>query len=76
MAAVKNAVIREAEAIKAGTKFIVRDRAQQQMWGAHTQKWFALLRPKPGRDAHPDREGVGVPRSEEERSEGAVRSFI
>lgn len=38
----------------------------------HTENWFE----KQGRDAHPERKGVGVPLSEEECWKEAVKSFI
>ena len=36
---VKNAFITEAETVNAGTKFIIRDIAQQQV-GEHRESWF------------------------------------
>ena len=56
----KNAFITEAEAGHAGTNFIIRDTAQQQ-GGEHIETQFVKLRYKQGRDAHPERKGVGVP---------------
>ena len=55
-----------------GTRIIIRDIAQQQV-GEHTEKQFAQ---KQGRDAHPERKGVGILPNEEECSKGAVKSFI
>ena len=60
---------RRQKTVKTGIKFIIRDIAQQQV-GEHTEK---QLRQKEGRDAHPERKGVGVLPNEEERSEEAVR---
>lgn len=70
----KNAFITETETINAGTKFIIRDIAEQQV-GEHTKKQFVQLRQKEGRDAHLERKGVGV-LSEEECSNEVVESFI
>ena len=42
---------------KTGTKFIIRNTGQQQV-SEHTEK--LLVDPKPGRDAHPERKGVGI----------------
>ena len=72
--AVKNAFLTEAKTVKTGTKFIIRDTAQQV--GEHTGKQFVQLRQKQGRDAHPERKGVGVLPNKEERSKEAVKSLI
>ena len=72
MAPVKNAFITEAETIKAGTKFIVRDRAQQ-VWGEHTEVVCSVK--TEARQRCTPREGVGVPRSEEECDKEAVKLF-
>ena len=72
MASVKNAFITEAETTKAGTKFIVRDRAQQ-VWGEHTEVVCSVK--TEARQRCTPREGVGVPRSEEECGKEAVKLF-
>ena len=56
-------------------KFIIRDKAQQQV-GERIEKQFVQMRQKQDRDAHVERYGVGIPRSEEEGSTAAVKSFI
>ena len=71
----KNAFIMRTETVNAGTKFIIRDTAQQQV-GEHTEKQFVQVRQKQGRDAYLERKGVGVPSSEEEHSKETVNSFI
>ena len=57
---VNNAFIMEAEAVNSGTKYIIRDIAQQQV-GEHIEKQFIQLRQRQGRDAQPQRKGVCVP---------------
>ena len=74
MPALKNAFLREAKTVKTGTKFIIRDIAQQV--GEHTETQFICLRQKQGRDTLLERKGVGVPPNEEERSKEAVKSLI
>ena len=44
--------------------------------GEHTVKQFVQLRQKQGRDAHPERKGVGVPFSEADRGKEVVKSFM
>ena len=44
---VKNVFNTEAETVNAGTEFIIRDVAQQQV-GEHMEKWFVQLRQKQG----------------------------
>ena len=56
-------------------KFIIRDKAQQQV-GERIEKQFVQMRQKQDRDAHVERNGVGIPRSEEEGSTAAIKSFI
>ena len=58
----------EAKTVKTGTKFIIRDIAEQQV-GEHTEKLF--VKTEAGQ-----RKGVGVPPNEEECSKGAVKSLI
>ena len=70
MSALKNAFLKEAKTVKAGTKFIIRDTAQRV--GEHREK---QLRQKQDRDAHPETEGMGLPPNEESSKE-AIRSFI
>ena len=60
--------------VKTGTKFIIRDTAQQV--GEHTEKQLVQLRQKQGRDGHPERKGVGIPPNKEEPSKEAVKSLI
>ena len=69
MSSLKNAFLKEAKTVKAGTKFIIRDTAQV---GEHTEK---QLRQKQDRDAHPERKGMGLPANEESSKE-AIKSFI
>ena len=59
--------------VKAGTKFLIRDRAQEM--GAYTEK-TVYLRQKQGRKTHPERKGMGVLSNEEEHSKEAVKLFI
>ena len=66
----KNTLLTEAKAANAGTKFIIRDTAQQV--GEHTEK---QLRLKQDRDAHPERKGMGLPANEESSKE-VIKSFI
>ena len=61
----------ETKTVKAGTKFIIRDTAPQQV-GEHTEK---QLRQEQGRNTHPKRKGVGIPPKEDEGSKEAVKSF-
>ena len=70
----KNEFLKEAKTVKTGTKFIVRDIAQQV--GEHRETLFVYLRQKQGRDTHLERKGVGVLPNEEERNNEAVKSFI
>ena len=70
----KQECFKEAKPVKTDTKFIIRDTAQQM--GEHTEKWFIYLRQKEGRDAHPERKGVGILLNEEECSKEAVKTFI
>lgn len=44
--------------------------------GEHTEKQFAYLRQRQGRDTHVERKGAGVPLNEEGLSKEAVKSFI
>ena len=44
--------------------------------GEHIEKQFVYLRLKQGRDAYPERKGVGVPPSEEKHSTEVAKSFI
>ena len=70
----KNAFITEAETVNAGTKFITRNITQQimlclssEMGGTGHREMVCLVKIQ-GRDAHQERQGVGVPSDEEERS--------
>ena len=71
----KNVFIMEAETVNAGTKFIIRDKAQQQV-GERIEKQFVQMRQKQDRDAYVERNGVGIPPSEEEGRQEAVKSCI
>ena len=64
----KNVFITEAETVNAGTKFIIRDTAQQV--GEHTEK---LFKTEQGRDTHLERKGVGILPSEEDCSKVWVK---
>ena len=57
----------EARTVNTGTKFIIIDITQQRV-GEHTEKQ--------GRGAYLQRKGAGVPASEEECGEEAVKPFI
>ena len=70
----KNASVTEAETVNAGTEFIVRHIAQQQV-GEHTQKRLVSSRQKQGRAAHPERKGVGILPCEEFTTE-VVKTII
>ena len=44
--------------VKTGTKFIIRD--TEQCMGEHRGKQFVYPTQKQGRDAHPERKGIGI----------------
>ena len=60
----KNEFLKEAKTVKTGTKFTIKDTAQQV--GEHTEKQFVYLKQKQGRDTHQERKGVGILPNEEE----------
>ena len=67
----KHALFTEAETIKAGTKFIIRDSTTTA--GRTHREMVFLVKTERGRDAHLERKGVSVLLSEEECSEEAVK---
>ena len=56
----KNAFIREAESVNAGTKFTIRDTAQQHL-GKNRERQLVYLRQKQCRETHLERKVMGAP---------------
>ena len=57
--------------VKTGTKFIIRD--TEQCMGEHRGKQFVYPTQKQGRDAHPERKGIGILSNEGECSKSGTR---
>jgi len=57
--------------VKTGTKFIIRD--TEQCMGEHRGKQFVYPTQKQGRDAHPERKGIGILSNEGEGSKSGTR---
>ena len=70
----KNALITEAETVNAGTEFISRDTAQQQV-GQHREK-VCLAEIEARQRCTPGEKGCGRPFSEEERKADVVASCV
>ena len=67
----KNASIPEADTVNAGTKFITRDTAQEQV-GKH-REMVCLIKTEERQRCRPKEKGCGRPLSEEEHSKEAVK---
>ena len=65
----------KANTVNAGTKFIIRGIAQQQV-GQHTRDGLFCWDRNKAEMHTPERKSVGVTPSEEERCEEVVKSFI